>query len=363
MSGAVTLTPTLNQANFGTGVFGTAKYGQYRVTLNDGVDAANSTSPEFGLTENFQYASGDITNGQDAFTATTRGQNIVLAGELTLPSSFSGNAECIWELGGSSNGAWLGIAKISGVYHLRFRAGEGSTHVQDNTAGDVALANVAISNIPEFDGNTHTMVWEIKPGAAGRIRLWIDGRNIIDQETSGGGQLENGTWAGTAGGGWGNGTGGQAGGVTIDGTTQYQALTSFSGTIQSNLRVYNNQLVGALTAPAQPNVAESLASVSATGAVSAVTATNDSSKTLTGVAGTGAIEQVAAGGFEIDVTERVTGVSATGQVGSVETILDKAFPVGVQATGSIGTVNVGTALQNLTGVAGTTCRNRSAQYI
>jgi hypothetical protein len=104
MSGPVTLTPTLNQANFGTGVFGTAKYGQYIVTLNDGVDAANSTSPEFGLTENFQYAAGQLDNS-DGFSSTVRSQNVVLAGELTLPSSFSGDAECIWEQGGSGIGS------------------------------------------------------------------------------------------------------------------------------------------------------------------------------------------------------------------------------------------------------------------
>ena len=332
MPGAVTLTPTLNQASFGTGVFGTAKYGQYIVTLKDGVNAANSTSPEFGLTENFQYAPNDtITNQQDAFTSTTRNQNVVLAGELTLPSSFSGNAECIWELGGTGIGAWLGIAKISGVYHLRFRAGEGDTSVQDNTAGDVALANVAISNIPEFDGNTHTMVWEMQPRAPGRIRLWIDGRNIIDQETSGGDRLEGGSYAGSAAGGWGKGNGAVAGGDSIDGTTQFQANTTFSGTIQSNLRVYNNQTVGSLTPLAQPNVTEVLTSVSATGAV----------------------ETVAVNGFEIDISERIsTGVAGTGQIGTPNAFI-KVSIVGVSATGQIGTLEHSNTV-TLSGVVGTT---------
>ena len=36
------------------------------------------------------------------------------------------------------------------------------------------------------------------------------------------------------------------------------------------------------------------------------------SRTLTGVAGTSAIESVSAGGFEIDISERLGSVSATG---------------------------------------------------
>ena len=61
---------------------------------------------------------------------------------------------------------------------------------------------------------------------------------------------------------------------------------------------------------------------------------------ITGVSATGAIEPVSAGGFEIDISEKLVGVSATGQVNTVGVILDTAFPDGVQATGSIGTLSV-----------------------
>jgi len=347
MAGPVTLTPVLNQANFGTGVYGTAKYGQYIVTLNSGVLGANSTSPEFGLTQNFQYAAGQLDNN-NGFTGTQRSHNIVLAGELTLPSSFSGDAECIWEFGGTGVGSWLGIAIINGAYFLRFRAGEGASSVQDNTAGDIALANVAISSIPEFDGNTHTMVWEIKPGAAGRIRLWIDGRNIIDQETSGGAQLESGRWGGGDVGGWGQGFSSIAGDVTASGSggtrTQNQAATAFSGTIQSNLRVYNNQLVGALTPLAQPNVTEILTGVAATGAIGTVE--DQVTDVIAGVSATGAI-----GTVKPNVTEIISGVSATGQIGTVE---DKPTEIltGVAGTGAVGTVTIANTV-TLSGVAAT----------
>ena len=75
------------------------------------------------------------------------------------------------------------------------------------------------------------------------------------------------------------------------------------------------------------------------------------------VSATGAIEPVSAGGFEIDVSEKLVGVSATGQVNTVGVILDTAFPDGVEATGSIGTlsVNLSEALGSVsaTGAIGT----------
>jgi len=78
---------------------------------------------------------------------------------------------------------------------------------------------------------------------------------------------------------------------------------------------------------------------------------------ITGVSATGAIEPVSAGGFEIDISEKLVGVSATGQVNTVSVILDTAFPDGVEATGSIGTlsVNLSEALGSVsaTGAIGT----------
>ena len=58
---------------------------------------------------------------------------------------------------------------------------------------------------------------------------------------------------------------------------------------------------------------------------------------LTGVSATTALESVSAGGFEIDITERIdTGVEGTGQVGSPTQIKVGAGATGVSATGSIG---------------------------
>jgi hypothetical protein len=100
----------------------------------------------------------------------------------------------LWEHGGEGIGSWLGVSKILNTYYLRFRAGEGSSADQDNTPGDICLQNVAISSIPEFDGNTHTVVFELKPSAPSRIQLWIDGREVINTEKAT--AMESGGWSG-----------------------------------------------------------------------------------------------------------------------------------------------------------------------
>ena len=97
----------------------------------------------------------------------------VINGWLQLPSSFSGGAECLFEMGGAFNGTYLGIAKISNVYNLRYRAGDGQNTVQTATANN-ALKNVPISDLSSFfDGGTHHVAWDIKPSSQGRIRLFL----------------------------------------------------------------------------------------------------------------------------------------------------------------------------------------------
>ena len=61
----------------------------------------------------------------------------------------------------------------------------------------------------------------------------------------------------------------------------------------------------------------------------------DISKTIAGVSGTGAIQAVAAGGFEIDITERVTAsLAGTGAISTVTVNIKEAL-ASVSATGAI----------------------------
>jgi len=61
----------------------------------------------------------------------------------------------------------------------------------------------------------------------------------------------------------------------------------------------------------------------------------DISKTLAGVSSTGAIQAVAAGGFEIDITERVTAsLAGTGAISTVTVNIKEAL-ASVSATGAI----------------------------
>jgi hypothetical protein len=179
--GSVVVSATENVAVSVTGqnasgqVAGVTITGAANISLT-GIAALNNFNPEYDLT-----LTGALPAGQISGTFTNRGQSIVFAGEVQLPSSFT-QTECLWEHGGTGTGAFLGVSKILDTYYLRFRAGEGNPADQDNTPGDICLQNVAISSIPEFDGNTHTVVFELKPSAPSRIQLWIDGREVINTE-------------------------------------------------------------------------------------------------------------------------------------------------------------------------------------
>ena len=99
----------------------------------------------------------------------------------------------------------------------------------------------------------------------------------------------------------------------------------------------------------QVNLVEKPTGVSVTGSIGVLEHSN--TKTLTGVEGTGAIEAVVAGGFEIDITERITGgVEGTGQVAGVQANPGAGL-TGVSATGSIGSLDHSntTLLQSVVG--------------
>ena len=116
---------------------------------------------------------------------------------------------------------------------------------------------------------------------------------------------------------------------------------------------YGSGLFG-LSRYGQINLAVSLASVTATSAVNTVQLSASSKVIPTGVVGTGSVAPVAAGGFEIDITESIsTGVSSTGSVNTVTVNIGETV-VGVTATGAVNTVGlIANATFELTGVSST----------
>jgi hypothetical protein len=64
---------------------------------------------------------------------------------------------------------------------------------------------------------------------------------------------------------------------------------------------------------------------------------------VAGVSATGAIAPIVAGGFEVDISERLGSVAATGAAGTVNTFI-KVTVSGVSATGSVNTVNSSTSI-------------------
>ena len=192
-----------------------------------------STQVEKHLTIGNTYTA-NTEIGSTAFSATVRGQPVVMAGEVVLPSTFSNSSECLFEHGGDSTGTWIGVLTINDEKYFGARTGDGNASVQ-STTNNAIVKNIKISDIPEFDDLVHTVAWEIHP-TEGTLRLWIDGRLIMDEATSNGSELENSIWSGSNPGGWGRGY------STIAGDTSPWARgTAWSGDFDSGLRTYSNQ--------------------------------------------------------------------------------------------------------------------------
>jgi hypothetical protein len=213
-----------------------------------------------GLTLSNTYQS--LTN---LGSITGRNQNIVFQTDsngILLKSSYT-DAEIWWEAGGTTVGAWLGIAKINNAYFIRFRTGSGQNNEQTTgggTAGTLnsrAVVNLSVSDssvASYFDDERHIITWAIEiPDAtylAGRLRLWIDGNEVItyDPYNDDGNVLRisgSAQWAGGDSCGYGQGFSTIAGGDdTYDsGATQYQTFTGTSVGSDVFLNAYENQTI------------------------------------------------------------------------------------------------------------------------
>ena len=194
-------------------------------------------NPEAGLTLDETKGSGGASvtiqgSTSDANYNTHRFDVTVFAGEVTLPKTFTQDA-CLWEHGGTGAGSWLGVRDISGVDNLTLRSGEGDPSVTA-TSVDGIITNIPIADIPEFDGQVHTVCWELDPDN-GTHRLWIDGKKYIDDATTGGGNLENGQWSGGDAGGWLSAASGRSGNYSAN---SWPVTTGSSG-----LRHYYNEAI------------------------------------------------------------------------------------------------------------------------
>ena len=144
---ASTAISTATQADVSTNtVTGVSATGAINtVGIDNNLNTLTAVTASFGVMFNVESGltlDGTLDEGELSGNYATRTNNIVHAGELTLPSSFTQTVP-FWEHGGSGIGAWFGVAKISNVYYLRVRSGEGSTSVNllsDDT--DVVIANV-----------------------------------------------------------------------------------------------------------------------------------------------------------------------------------------------------------------------------
>ena len=354
--GTATVLPSITVAV--TGVAGTTAVGSESVAAssNTTIDfrdslMATSFSQEFGLTvDGFVNDGQTISNGSDTedITNTERTQDIVLAAEMDLPSSFT-KASCIWETGGTGNGAWFGISEQSGAYFLRFRAGDG-TEGNNTTSNSISIAQVAVSTLPQFfDGNTHTVVWAIDRDI-GKTEIYIDGQLVADGQTSDGSNV---TWAGGANGAFGVASGTPAGGDSDDGSTQFQSEDAFTGTIRSDLRMYKNEFIATQTNSTVTGGATVVETgLAGTGAVGNTVETGTSVVGATGNQGSGQI------GDEVTRPQGifgVTGVQGTTALNSVAAAPQSIISVtGVAGTGQAGTTTApGTALVAPTGVEGT----------
>jgi len=159
-----------------------ARDAQRRVPITDGAEG-------WELSEILQTApAGPL--GDFANDPLDKGTTAVFHARVRLPSVPAD--ALLWEHGGAGVGSFLGLRDGGTVFRLR--AGNGSVAVSGSTE-TTAVLDLAVADLP-FDGGIHELVWEVSPNAPGRVRLWIDGHLRGSSETTDGGALHGGRWAG-----------------------------------------------------------------------------------------------------------------------------------------------------------------------
>lgn len=209
------------------------------VTIQDsgrqglGLGGRISSDPTKGRTASSTFTRADDGAAMDVSSfagasADNRSKTAIISGTANLPATFTRN-ECLFEIGGTGVGTYLGVISSGGVYNLVFRAGSGGDTITGNTAGGV-FRLIPISEIPEFNGQSHkiTIEYVIPDGIA---RLYIGNRKVLDLQTSDKNNFDSGLWAGSNNGGWGKGNAATAGN---------HGLNSWTGQTTSDLSFYSD---------------------------------------------------------------------------------------------------------------------------
>lgn len=197
------------------------------------VASSTHANPEAGLTLTRTDPAGALASPSSA----ERSGNIVMACDIRFPTSTPTAGAVLWEQGGTGTGSYIGFSNVTGSITFRCRAGDGSISLSGGSTTQAAVLD--ITDYPT-DGELHTVVWDIRPTAAGRVRLWIDGVLKATSVTSDSSQLQNGIWSGGASGGY----------TTYSGSVPVGESYSLWSTVASladasDLRVYAGQLSGA----------------------------------------------------------------------------------------------------------------------
>ena len=245
----------------------------------------NAFDPERGLTLDYEFSEADLSGStintpEYSGNWPDRDKNLVMGFETTLPSSFSDTIDGFLTIGGTGTGTWAGvITDTDGQKKYWVTSGQGQNNSGFKSLSDAAADRVSVSDIPEFDGNSHTVVIDIRINP-GRIRSWIDGRLVLEGSTTGGGQLENGLHSGSFSENFGN----------YAFCRSVADIGTWSGTIGSDLRVYTDELVGdndssasqAFTKVESQRVREADSTIACTGSVTSEgTRVREASATVT----------------------------------------------------------------------------------